>query len=56
MSVVIQNDFPGYAGGRVDAIEPWRESDPETLLARIKEAGIVGLRGAGLPDPCHSPP
>ena len=49
MSVVIQNDFQDTPAGELTPIEPWRESDPETLLARIKEAGIVGLGGAAFP-------
>lgn len=43
--VVIQNDHHYRAVG----LEPLADREPSTLIARIREAGIVGMGGAGFP-------
>lgn len=43
--VVIENDF----SGEEEFFTPLTEKTPETMKARIAEAGIVGLGGAGFP-------
>ena len=45
--MVIENDFK-YSKDLLEPIE-YNNSDKETILNRIKEAGIVGLGGAGFP-------
>ncbi len=43
--IVIQNDFEYDAL----SLEPLTDREPKTIIERIKEAGIVGMGGAGFP-------
>ena len=46
-AVIIDRD--PAAPPRTYELEDWRKLTPEQLLARVKDAGIVGLGGAGFP-------
>jgi len=47
--VVIEADGRDEPGEGLGPLPDWRERDPRTLRARVREAGIVGMGGAGFP-------
>ena len=53
--IVIQTDGDDHWLA-FEGITSWRETDPARLVERIREAGIAGLGGAGLPDRCEAEP
>ena len=48
MSIVIENDGL-YEEVEYPAVKPLNEMNKEEIVERIKEAGVVGMGGAGFP-------
>ena len=53
-SVTIQTDRE--ASAKSYPLEDWRSLPADELKKRVKAAGIVGIGGAGFPDPCEAFP
>ena len=49
MSVVIENDFKDTPSGDMLPLTPEQLKDPDAIIARIREAGVVGMGGAMFP-------
>ena len=49
MSVVIQNDFQDTPAERITAKDNFEDMSVEEILQCIREAGLVGMGGAGFP-------
>lgn len=48
LSIVIENDGL-YEKTETGSLRPWQEMEPGERMERIREAGIVGMGGAGFP-------
>ncbi len=56
-SVEITSDGEDTPSGELEPISDWRNADPNLLLDRIRDAGIVGMGGAAFPSSVKlSPP
>ena len=49
MSVVIENDFQDTPCEDMKPLSPEQLKDPDAIIARIREAGVVGMGGAMFP-------
>ena len=48
-AVIIETDPEKKEVAKLDPIEDWQNTEPSSLVERVKEAGIVGLGGAAFP-------
>lgn len=48
--IVIKTDGQDHWGDRMEPVDDFQQSEPAELLSRIRNAGIVGLGGAGFPS------
>lgn len=49
LSIIIDNDGTDEADRSLEPLPDWKGTAPEALRARVREAGIVGMGGAGFP-------
>src|SRR5699024_10676209 len=52
MSVVIENDFQDTPCEDMKPLSEEQLKDPDAIIARIREAGVVGMGGAMFPTAC----